>query len=184
MTEGAGDQDDEVAALTCAAVYLLRAEGECYSCKKATPMFALMALPPIHEEGAEGPGDEDDCMFREIGEMPANLLEAIKASAGPCFRPDHSRTAASRYWMNHCVHCDAKQGDFFVHGPEGPFWPYDETQMDAIHATRFDGPFRFQDPNTAYSGAMVDWRDRKHGVERPKPKAPAGRKERNTKGRE
>lgn len=183
MTKSGTDQDDEVAALICAAVYLLRAEGECYSCKKATPMFALMALPPMHEEGAEGFGDEDECMFREITEMPANLLQSIRANAGPWFRNDHSRTASTSYWMNHCQHCGAKQGDFFVHGPEGPFWPYDETQMDAIHATRFDGPFRFRDPSTAYSGAMVDWRDRKHGVERPLAKPATGRKKRSPKAR-
>lgn len=45
----------------------------------------------------------------------------------------------------HCEHCDAKQGDHFVQGPDGPFWPYDEAQMKGIEATRLEGPFRLPD---------------------------------------
>lgn len=181
MAESEGNDDEGSAALTCAGVYLLQADGTCYSCKQSTPMFGVMGLPPFALEGGEYPIDEDECMFREIVEMPAQLAEAIRASAGPCFRPDFSRTAGALYWMNHCKHCDAKQGDFFVHGPDGPFWPYDEAQMDAIQATRLDGPFRFVDPSTAYSGAMVEWRDRKHGVQGPPPKAAVPRKKRKPK---
>jgi hypothetical protein len=170
--------DDETAdaALTCAAVYLLQAKGTCYACRKSTPMFGLMALPPLTQQGGDGPMDEDECMLREVVDMPASLEAPIRDRVGQIYRPNFSRTADLTYWMNHCTHCDAKQGDFFVHGPDGPFWPYDEAQMDAIHATRLEGPFRFDNPQTAYSGAMIDWRDRKHGVERPTPKSIAPRK--------
>lgn len=184
MTE---DSDERVsntaeAELICAAVYLLRADGTCYACKQPTPMFCLMALPPLSQEGGEYPMDEDDCMFREVVDMPTGLEAVIQQSAGDVYRPDFSRSADLTYWMNHCRHCDASQGDFFVHGSDGPFWPYDEAQMAAIHATRVEGPFRFVDPQTSYSGAMIDWRDWKHGVGRPPPKATKRRKKRTPKG--
>lgn len=151
-------------ALLCGAVYLLQATGECYSCKRSTPMFGVMALPPMQEAGDEAPGDEDSCILREITNMPAKLASSIQKICGGLFRMDHSHTADLTYWMNHCEHCDAKQGDFFVHGPSGPFWPYDEAQMDEIQGTRIEGPFRFEEPNISYSGAMVAWRNRKNGV--------------------
>jgi hypothetical protein len=163
------DDDAEMTVLTCAAVYLLRADGTCYACKRSTPMFGLMALPPLSQEADDSKVDEDDCMLREVVDMPVGLEDSLQQIAGEAYRPDFSRTADLTYWMNHCEHCDATQGDFFVHGPNGPFWPNDEAQMDAIHATRLEGPFRFVDPQTAYSGAMIDWRDRKHGVTRPPP---------------
>lgn len=151
-------------ALLCDAVYLLQASGECYSCKRATPMFGVMALPPMREVGEDAPGDEDTCILREITTMPSELASSVQQICGELFRPDPSHTADLTYWMNHCEHCDAKQGDFFVHGPSGPFWPYDEAQMDEIQGTRIEGPFRFVEPNMSYSGAMVAWRNRKNGV--------------------
>ena len=178
------DHDDtaEAAVLTCAAVYLLRVDGTCYACQRTTPMFGLMGLPPMSQEGGDYPVDEDECMFREVVEMPTGVAAAIRETAGEIYRPDFSGTAGLEYWMNHCQHCDATQGDFFVHGPNGPFWPQDEVQMETIQSTRVEGPFKFVEPQTAYSGAMVDWRNRRHGVVRPPPRAVKPRKKRSPTG--
>lgn len=163
--------DPTDADFECAAVYLLTATGECYRCERPTPMHALMVLPPFRlvgvaagAEGDEDDLDENECMLREIGAMPVQLASRIQARTAGTWRQDHSQTARSSYWMNHCHACGAKQGDFFVHGANGPFWPNTEAEMDAIEAERIEGPFVFQDAGFAYSGAMIDWRDRKHGV--------------------
>lgn len=159
-------------ALICQAVYLLQAPGECYHCKRTTRMFALMALPPFAYEGEEPEVmDDDGPMLREVTCPPANLTQQLEPMVGSILRLDESRTAGSTYLMNHCEHCDAKQGDYFVQGPDGPFWPYDESQMQAIEAVRLEGPFRLTDASTAYSGAMTAWRERRHGIQRSaKPK--------------
>ena len=47
MAESEGNDDEGSAALTCAGVYLLQADGTCYSCKQSTPMFGVMGLPPF-----------------------------------------------------------------------------------------------------------------------------------------
>jgi hypothetical protein len=171
----AGIMDDEALFFTCDAVYLLRASGTCYTCKKPTPMFAWMALPPFTFPSQDAEDDyaldDEGCMLRDVGALPAGLAANADHTSAGSYRLDFSRTARSRYWMNHCQHCDAKQGDFFVHGVDGPFHPYDQAQLDAIDATRLEGPFRFEDTGTAYSGCMADWRDRRHGVTRPDPLA-------------
>lgn len=152
-------------ALVCQAVYLLQGLGECYRCKETTRMFALMALPPFSFEGEQDHVlDDDGPMLREVNELPESLVQALRPMSGSLWREDHSQTAGATYWMNHCEHCDAKQGDHFVQGPNGPFWPNDAVEMQAIEALRIDGPFRIPNANTAYSGAMADWRDHRHGV--------------------
>ena len=151
--------------LICQAVYLLQAEGTCYRCQRTTRMFALMALPPFAYEGDDaGVMDEDGPMLREVTNLPDNLTQQLRPIVGSILRLDESKTARSTYWMNHCGHCDAKQGDYYVQGPDGPFWPYNDSQVQAIEAVRLEGPFRLPDANTAYSGAMASWRDRRHGV--------------------
>lgn len=173
------DTDEEGGALICQAVYLLQGAGQCYSCKQPTRMFALMVLPPFTLEGAQDEAqDEDGAMLNMPEDLPPALAQAIHPVTGNLFRRDHSRMADASYWMNHCEHCDAKQGDYFVHGPDGPFWPYGEAQMKAIEATRLEGPFRLADASTSYSGAMADWRDWKHAVVRSPPPVRKPRKRR------
>jgi hypothetical protein len=153
-------------ALNCEAVYLLQAHGNCYRCKKKTTrMFALMALPPFVLEGEEfDVMDDDGPMLRELTNLPDNLVRQLRPIVGSMLRADDSRTAGLTYWMNHCEHCEAKQGDYFVQGPDGPFWPEDDAAFLAIEGVRLEGPFRLPDAITVYSGAMASWRDRRHGV--------------------
>lgn len=183
---GQADDESDVhsGALICQALYILQALSDCYSCKRDTRLFAAMALPPFSLEGDQDEVmDDGGAMLSELTGLPTALEESIRAITGDLFRPDYSRTVDMMYWMNHCEHCDATQGDFFVHGPNGPFWPYDPAGMDAIQVTRIEGPFRLPDANTSYSGAMADWRDRRHGVQRPPPPAPKKRKARAKKSR-
>lgn len=172
-------KDKEGGALICQAAYLLQGIGQCYSCRKPTRMFALMLLPPFTLEGAQDEAlDEDGPMLNMPEDLPPELVQAIHPITRNLFRRDQSRMAGASYWMNHCEHCDAKQGDHFVQGPNGPFWPYDEAQMKDIEATRLEGPFRLPDAGTSYSGAMADWRDWKHGIVRPSPAIRKPRKRR------
>jgi hypothetical protein len=177
------DSDDEEGALTCQAAYLLQGMGQCYSCKKGTRLFALMVLPPFTIDGAQDEAmDADGSMLNMPTDLPPALVQAIRPVTGSLFRPDHSRMASLSYWMNHCEQCDAKHGDHFVQGPDGPFWPNDESEMRTIEAIRLDGPFRLSDANTSYSGAMAEWRDWRHGVVRPPSPVRKPRKRRTPPG--
>lgn len=151
-------------ALTCQAVYLLQARGPCYSCEKVTSMFAMMVLPPFSLEGEQEPPDDEGAMLSYVGDLPNSLVLAMGPIVGTILRQDFSHMAGSTYWMNHCEHCDAKQGDHFVQGPGGPFWPDSPSAMDAIEALRLEGPFRLPQAGVCYSGAMAEWRDRYHGI--------------------
>lgn len=152
----------------CEAVYVLNALGRCYKCRATTRLWALMALPPFHNDDANDPEfDDEDCpMLTEIEAMPASLEALVAARTNNHWRADRSDTAGSTYWMNHCEHCDARQGDHFVHGPEGEFHPNDDQAEDAIHAERVGGPHSFDGVGVSRSGAMSDWRERRDGIQR------------------
>jgi hypothetical protein len=156
--------DDAPIIRTCDSIYLLSSSMECYSCRKPSPIYALMLLPPFASSDADDDWDEDECMVRHIETMPSTIVEALGSRTSGKWRRTDSITLQETYWMNHCEHCDAKQGDFYVHGPDGAFWPNDEAEMDKIQAERFAGPHDFVDGDMSYSGAMIDWRDRLHGV--------------------
>lgn len=166
-------------ALICGSVYLLVGRGECYACKRSTRLFAFMALPPFELVGDQDEAmDDEGSLLKEVVDMPASLRSVVAQVTNGKWREDFSRTADQTYWMNHCEWCDAKQGDFFVQGADGPFWPYSEEGLAAIEATKIEGPHTFAAAETSYSGAMADWRDRRHGVVRPpvKPRRSAKRK--------
>lgn len=119
-------------ALTCQAVYLLSAVGTCYACTQLTRLFGLMALPPFTFADVEDFSDDDGFMLSSIEDMDPSLVSHVARTTEGRWRSDQSITAGRTYWMNHCERCDAKQGDRFVHGPDGPFWPYTAEDMDAI----------------------------------------------------
>ncbi|VWC81964.1 hypothetical protein BLA39750_01267 [Burkholderia lata] len=61
----------------------------------------------------------------------------------PAYRPDTSREAGGRYWMNHCEHCEAKQGDHFVHATEsrpGLFLPLSDEGAAGIQFHEVESP--------------------------------------------
>lgn len=171
--------DPSVPTLTCQAVYLLTGLGVCHACGQRTRLFTLMALPPIEFEDAQDDdgGDEEGCMLSYVGRMPKPLDEQVLARTDGLWRPDFSVTAGAGYWMNHCEHCGAKQGDHFVQEPNGPFWPYTEAEMDAIGAERLEGPHEFYEASVA-GGVMNAGRDRRHGVARVELQLPRRGKDR------
>ncbi len=171
------EEDIASRIFVCQAVFLLAAPGDCWTCDRPMRFFALMALPPFGLTGDQLEFEADDVpMLREITVMPSAITPVISSRAGILWRPDYSRTSGQRYWMNHCEHCDATQGDFFVHGPDGAFWPQSDEQMDTIDALKIEGPHSFVDSNAAYSGAMQAWRERHDGIVRAPP--PTARKPR------
>jgi hypothetical protein len=103
---------------------------ECWSCHQPTRAGA-----PVAPSGSIAVDDEFELPESEEVYEPVVLANVVRVSDDiaallrfevPTFRIDASNTLHTEYWMNHCQHCDAKQGDFFLHAsPDGPFfaWP-------------------------------------------------------------
>ncbi|HUX74084.1 MAG TPA: hypothetical protein VMV25_09375 [Steroidobacteraceae bacterium] len=122
----------------------------CWHCGGATPVVGI-ALPPTHETLiADGEDDEDDEDHDgDDGDdaggavAPADVWRPAGARAwifyvqflcadaelrlrgiAPLYRYAYSRTIDGRYWINHCAHCGAAQGDHYLHcEPDVAFMP-------------------------------------------------------------
>lgn len=113
-----------MAHVTAPRFAVLRGETRCYRCDAPVTVAGLAAPPEAvleengevinraHEHGWVG--------LSEIEELPERVLRPLLEVA-PGYRKDHSVTAGFAYLLNHCSACDAKQGDWYLHKPGGPF---------------------------------------------------------------
>lgn len=113
---------------------LLESRRDCWKCERPTRVFGF-AIPSGHEQleksqpDLESPGDDDydacleglDAMHWVAQDAPAVLSYLIHIcdaalsrmhSLTMRYRKDLSGVTGTRYFMNHCEHCDAKLGDF------------------------------------------------------------------------
>lgn len=114
-----------------APIYLRRSTEPCYKCHAVSEVFCLGATAVRDIEV-----DDDGTVYRDEndnlpGLVNVNNLEqlvtglaASLARHAPRYRLDHSQTQRAQVWINHCEHCNAKLGDFFLHNePDGAFFP-------------------------------------------------------------
>jgi len=119
--------------------YIVQSSTSCWICKKTTEV-ACIVVPQGHESF-----ESDSCLPSEyaaslneleyLNDEPLTILGRLAPS---CFL-DYSQQADHSYLMNHCSHCRAKLGDFYLHSePGGPFFPITSEDYKAIHIQRFD----------------------------------------------
>lgn len=127
--------------------FLARSTEICWKCSSSTHVFGFV-LPSGH--AALEPGDGPDGWVlhnNEIG-IPryitylAPAVTTLMKSVSRHYRTDFSNTTKSSYWMNHCEHCGAKQGDFQMFcEPGGAFFPMDKAEAAAIKLQKIAEPF-------------------------------------------
>ena len=113
-----------------APLYLLRAVTDCWSCGRATEVYAIAATRVDDEEGAPFGGDEP-VLLRNITQLPAEITEAM-AAHGAVLHLQSSKTAEMAYLANRCS-CGALIGDHYLSSePGGPFFPTDIAGVSAV----------------------------------------------------
>lgn len=123
--------------------HLARIGEMCWRCRQPTYVYGVyFQHQPIMIEGHEMVDGEVEEIHGHSHYGPGFIsnttwfsAEAAKAIASnaPLLRLDNSATANSRYYMNHCMRCDAKIGDFELFSePEGAFYPVDDKHARSI----------------------------------------------------
>jgi hypothetical protein len=169
MSELGDNHGEEPGRLTAAAAYLLEGEYKCDSCSRPTKVFTVMAAGPLKVEGDVFGSDEGfSCVLRRIDSLPLPLAFAADAASGGRFRPDDSRMAGERYFMNHCNHCGGKVGDWYIHSPGEAFFPTHPNDITRVTGQRFEGPFVFDEPDASWSSWTDDWLEA-NGIDVPRP---------------
>ncbi|RSK45483.1 DUF5710 domain-containing protein [Hymenobacter rigui] len=125
----------EATLILQAPYYVATSTIYCWKCTQSTTVAALAAdsyclLDYDDSESDEVTEDAPKSWYRQqefvfisgVGYVD-EATTAQLAAAYPFFRLGHSRAGGS-YWANHCQHCQALQGDFFLHQePGGAFSP-------------------------------------------------------------
>lgn len=134
----------------------------CWKCGEQTKVFAFI-LPEEHQEYVfpEFEGEEGYwSRYQAIGTMSNVIGLEISVwkrlqTFTQLYKPAYSRQAGGRYFMNHCEHCNATQGDFFMHSePGGAFFPTTEAEAGRITVHAIAEPF---EGNGSMSYSSVDF---------------------------
>lgn len=124
--------------------FLAKAKNKCWRCAKESDAFSIF-LPDVHaqldcdEDGRpawfEGCGVGTLSSVLWISEAVAEVL----TSHAPSYKRAFSKKAGCSYLMNHCAHCHATQGDFFMHNePGGTFFPTTPDECSKITIRPFN----------------------------------------------
>jgi hypothetical protein len=154
--------------------YLAKNVVPCWRCKKTGPVFSMISKGN-HFQRRELDDMEDGEKINEIewivgeyGDFTGMFLSNVTLVNGrvqrylaercPSYRVAFSKTAASNYFMNHCTDCDAKFGDFFIHGePGGAFFPTTEVEAGRIELYRVDLPLLAQGNGSVSTPDMIPY---------------------------
>lgn len=97
----------------------------CWRCKRNTRVFAFL-LPENFQYTDYNEALEDRVWnvsnHKSFLSFATHLnTEALKSmhKISPHYFPDFSKQSSSTYYMNHCEHCNAKLGDFYMHSEPG-----------------------------------------------------------------
>lgn len=113
-----------VPTVRASAFCLLIEHASCHSCQVSTAVGAIwVGNYEDLDEQAMDPGGAAVLSYIEwLGE---EALIACQARL-PRMAFASTRTSGLSYLANHCEACGSVQGDHFIHGPDGPFWPQSE----------------------------------------------------------
>ncbi|MES3675902.1 DUF5710 domain-containing protein [Halomonas elongata] len=134
--------------------YIVESYAICWRCREMTSVHSFM-LPSPHEEfecydeeivGESGSGRWEaryhNTILSSLVGIPSTVLDKLCLVTKRYF-PTYSKKAGYTYYMNHCEHCDAVQGDFYMHSePGGAFCPVSVEQAGIMYRHRIDEFFQ------------------------------------------
>ena len=128
--------------------YLVKSKESCWKCEKVTKVITF-AAEGVVEEDEENSGF---VIFVYVSLLPEKLARFINEKYENYFI-DFSKTTQSYYYINHCEHCSAILGDFYMHSdPDGAFSPMSENAAREIELVELKGAGYIQmNADTSYS---------------------------------
>lgn len=133
---------EDEANLAAPSFAVLVNEGKCWKCGALTDVAAIWV--PSYTEIDHEDGDhfvsEDAAVLHYVGGLTAEVHPQVLAAA-PWLRYAHTEGTGAIYLANHCRQCETVQGDWFVFGMDGPFFPQTPEEMARIKVMPGQGEF-------------------------------------------
>ena len=128
------EPDNGVSATACA---VLRAAMPCWKCGELPAVAAIWIDADLSGQAyGDGPA-----LLTYIESLNPEAMEQVFALA-PWMRLTPSFTTQRLYLANHCGPCGTLQGDHFVHGVDGPFFPQTDEEIARIRIAAGKGHLR------------------------------------------
>lgn len=122
-------------AISADAFAVLRAAMPCWKCDEITPVAAIWIEKDLSGQAyGDGPA-----LLKYTCSLNSEAMQQVLALA-PWMRMAISASTKTVYLTNHCVPCGALQGDHFVHGVDGPFFPQSDHDVSKIQVFAGEGP--------------------------------------------
>ena len=122
---------------------LLSTKYLCPQCKKQaiTAAITLTAGHFVRESAEEGwtAADGGTVLLSNIVDLNYDAMDVLR-SAGAPMSMDMSFSSTERYLMNHCEHCGAKFGDYYLVTPGRVFNPLSHAEAALISLKNIVGP--------------------------------------------
>ena len=127
----------KVSVIIKPSISIALSNSDCYRCANKTAVISLASNNFYYLDTDE---NEDEKWFRanelSFFSMPVFIENELVAKINrlfPNYKIAYSKTTESSYWANHCEHCGALQGDFFLHSePGGAFFPLEIEEYERI----------------------------------------------------
>lgn len=125
--------DKEGANLIAPYFAVLLSDGKCWKCGQTTPMAAIWvpSYTEIDHEEDEHEAFADAALLHYVSALTAPVGQQV-ARLAPWLRYARTETYGATYLANHCEQCGALQGDWFVFGVDGPFFPQRPAEIEKI----------------------------------------------------
>lgn len=135
----------------------------CWKCKQASPVFSFF-LPACEtldwDEYGKYWQNEFGIMLCNIRFLKEDVYQMM-AHIHPQYKADFSNTVEYPYYMNHCAHCGAKLGDFYLHDEIGASFNPDEHSPQILSLLERHKPF--QAHASWHGSSVLDLLSRQNG---------------------
>ncbi|MDN3224173.1 DUF5710 domain-containing protein [Pseudomonas nunensis] len=151
--------------------FIVESASDCWRCSRITDVYSFM-LPELHKQFEYAQDEEEEfALDNHMGYWVCHGYRGTVASVNGLslsvikqlrlhtenYKPAYSKAARNTYYMNHCEHCGAKLGDFYMHSePGGAFFPTSPEQAEAMILHQVNEQF---DANGGVGCATDDFMD-------------------------
>ncbi len=128
---------------------------KCWKCGSKTPVIAISGkIFDVKDTDTDWESFKQFEFFYNIEYIPEELSNIISKHF-PFLKIGYSQTLGSSYWLNHCIKCNAIQGDYYnLEEFNAPFLPTEEIEAIKITLIRvnltFDVPLKCTVAITCY----------------------------------
>lgn len=110
---------------------LVFGQTRCQFCNAIMPTAAVWVSSYEERDEEEEASTGGPAILRFTEWLDEAALNQIHTLA-PWLRFAYTRTSCTTYLAHHCTTCGALMGDHYVHSPEGPYWPHDDTALASL----------------------------------------------------